>query len=172
MNRYLAIFFLLVSVGAAAQDQPPGMLHEAAHCLVTDQHSWLDPEILKAPEIHLGLRYDTKTFLGDKYLYVIVFKTTHRDTGRIFDIRFKQENHRHVYSVENTATFITTPKGIEFQEPPVGGTWAQNQMKPAIDQIQHHKKLYTAQMKYLIKPDKHVECTTTLEAKEPAPKPE
>ncbi len=164
MNRYLALFLLLISVSVVAQNQAPAALHEVAHCLVTDNHNWLDPEVLKAPELNLGFRYDTKTFLGDKYLYVVVYTAPHRDRGRIFDIRYKQQNHHHVYIVENVATFVSTPKGIEFPEPPVGGAWAQNQIMPALQQIEHHK-WYTAEMKYLLKPAKHVQCETTLDAK-------
>ena len=164
MKRYLLLLILFISVGAAAQNQAYGILHEAAHCLATDSHQWLDPETIKGTEIHLGMRYDTKTFLGDKYLYVVVFTSPKRDAGKIFDIRYKQQSHQHVYIVENVARFTITPKGVEFPEPPVGGSWAQNQITPALQQIVRHKG-WTDEMKYLLKPENHIQCETTLDAK-------
>jgi len=67
MNRWLALLLLLTCVSAAAQNTAPGQLHEAAHCLVTDKHVWLDAATLKGPELSLGYHPDPKTTLGDKF---------------------------------------------------------------------------------------------------------
>jgi hypothetical protein len=162
MNRFLALFLLLAGSALCAQNQAPVLLHDAAHCLVTDPHNFLDKQTLGARELNLGFQSDAKTSLGDKYLYVIVYTDPSRSHGKIFDIRLKQEGHNHIFSVENSATFVVTAVGVEFPTPPVGGQWAQNQLIPAIQRIVHHK-FYTAEMKYLLKPAKNVECQSNVE---------
>jgi hypothetical protein len=161
MNRNSLLSLLIVCLGlpAWAQNQAPAILHEVAHCLVTDSRNWLDPETLRAPELNLGFKADNKTALGDEYLYVVVYTTPKRDAGKIFDIRVK---HHHLYSIENDATFVSSATGITFSTPPQGGQWAQNQLIPAIEGIVHHK-WYTADMKYLRKPAKNVQCESNME---------
>jgi hypothetical protein len=164
MKRFLALLFLLAGSALYAQNQAPALLHDAAHCLVTDPHNFLDKQTLSARELNLGFQSDAKTSLGDKYLYVVVFTDPGRSHGTIFDVRLKQQGHNHVYSVENSASFVYSAQGIEFPTPPVGGQWAQNQLIPAIQRIVHHK-FYTAEMKYLLKPAKNVECESNVETK-------
>src|ERR1700692_2239706 len=124
-TKLLFLFLFAIIAGAAlrGQDQAPVTLHEAAHCLVTDGHNWLDAETLQASELSLGYQLDTKTLLCDEYLYVIGYTTPRRNEGKIFDIRIKQ---KHVYSVENSASFVSSAKGVEFPEAPVGGQWGQS----------------------------------------------
>jgi hypothetical protein len=163
MPRYLALFLLSISLSAAlsAQDRAPALLFEAAQCLATDSHQWIDVHEVKA--LSLGYKIDKKTFAGGHYLYVIVYSTPKRDQGRVFDIRYKEENRQHVYSIENNADFVKTPKGINFTEPPLGGTWTQNQLTTAIQQILHQRKWYEAQVKHLLKPADHLVCETKVE---------
>jgi len=160
MNRCLAILVVVggLSLMAGAQNRPPGTVHEALQCLVTDTKSGLDSETLSAAEIDLGYKMDSKTALGDHYLYLVVYTTPKRDEGRIYDVRVKQH---HVYSVENSATFVSTAKGITFPTPPVGGQWAQNQLIPALEKMVHHK-WYTVEMKYLRPGSKNVRCESAL----------
>src|ERR1700692_2696958 len=138
ITKLLFLFLFVAIAGAAlrAQDQAPVILHEAAHCLVTDSHNWLDAETLQASELSLGYQLDTKTLLGDEYLYVIVYTNPRRNEGKIFDIRIKQ---KHVYSVENSARFIGTDKGVQLPDPPAGGQWALTQLLSAIENIERHK---------------------------------
>jgi hypothetical protein len=164
MNRWLALLLLLTCVSAAAQNTAPGQLHEAAHCLVTDKHVWLDAATLKGPELSLGYHPDPKTTLGDKYLYVVVYTNVRRTEGKIFDIRYKQEDHRHVSRIENSARFVNSNDGVKFPEPPEGGEWAQTALVTAIEQI-GHKKWFAVQMKYLVKPTDHIQCESYADNK-------
>src|SRR5208282_188971 len=160
MNRIaLTLFLASLSTALCAQNQAPTLPHEAAHCLVsgdaTGGHAWLDAQTLAAPELNLGFQLDTKTLLGDEYLYLVVFTTPTRKEGKIFDIRIKQH---HTYSIENSASFVSTAKGVDFPQPPAGGQWAQTQFSTAVQGILEHRKWYTDSMKYLLKPSKHIQC--------------
>ena len=163
MNRIALLLSLLacLSLPLCAQNQPPALAREVAHCLVTGSRNWLDPETLSAPELNIAFHEDSKTTLGDKYVYLIVFTDPHRNEGRIFDVRIK---HHHVYSIENSATFVSSPKGVTFSTPPIGGQWEQNQFIPAVQRIEQHRKWYAADMKYLLKPSKSIQCETTMDA--------
>jgi hypothetical protein len=161
MKRIALILFLVSMVTAlCAQNQAPMLLHEAAHCLVAGDHVWLDAPTLEAPELHLAFQLDTKTLLGDEYLYVIVYTNPARNEGKIFDIRIKQH---HAYSIENSATFVSSAKGVDFPQPPAGGQWAQTQFGTAVQRIKERRKWYTDPMKNLVKPFKRVECESGLE---------
>ncbi len=161
MNRCLQLSLLIVSLslGVCAQSLPPSHVREAAHCLVTDPRNLLDAQTLSAPELNLGFHLDTKTVLGDQYLYLVIFTTPGRDQGKIFDVRIKSH---HTYSIENSATFARSPKGITFSTPPLGGQWAQNQLVTAIQGMEHHKP-YAAEMKFLLKPSKSIHCESNMD---------
>jgi hypothetical protein len=126
--------------------------------LATGKYAWVDAQNVKT--LALGYQTDNKTFAGGKYLYVVVFNSPKRDGGKVFDIRIKDH---HTYSIENNATFVSGPNGIAFTEPPLGGTWAQNQLTTAVQQILRHRKWYEAQVKYLLKPNNHMHCETSVE---------
>ncbi len=160
MKRSFALALLLASTCASlhAQDKPPAVLWDAAQCLATGKYEWVNVDNTKT--LALGYHEDNKTFEGGKYLYVVVFTSPKRDQGKIFDIRIKGRRH---YIVENNATFVSTPNGITFPNPPLGGNWAQNQLTTAIQQILKHKKWYEAQVKYLVKGADHITCETAVE---------
>jgi hypothetical protein len=160
MKRILVLLLLFASTSVilCAQDKAPLSLFEAAQCLVNGKYLWVDVKDQKF--LQLAYQSDAKTFTGAKYLYVIVFTSPKRDQGKVFDIQLK--DHR-TYSIENNATFVNTPKGVTFSEPPLGGTWRQTQLTTSVQQILHHHKWYEAEVKQLLKPSGHIRCETTVE---------
>jgi len=163
-NRYSAALLLFLASASPtlfAQDKPTVPLFEATHCLATEKHGWLD--LQSAKELSLGYLTDAKTVLGDKYLYVVVYTNPQRTQGKIFDIRIKKGDRQRVYSIENDATFVSTPKEVTFPQPPLGGTWAQTQFSTAIQHIEHHHKWYVAPVKSLLKPTNHIRCESSTD---------
>jgi len=160
MKRSLALLILLAAIPAAlcAQGRAPGPLFEATQCLITEQHHWVN--VQNVSDLQLAYLPDKKNFGGAKYLYVVVYTSPLRDRGNIFDVRIK--GHR-TYSIENNATFINTPKGITFPDPPLGGTWTQNQLTTALQQILRHHKWYSAQVSYLTKSAGRLHCEVNVE---------
>lgn len=153
----LALFSL--STALYAQNQAPVLVYEAAHCVVNSDRNWLDDQTLQLPELSVGFRHDSKTLLGDDYLYLVIYTAPSRKEGKIFDIRIKG---KHSFSIENSAQFVISPKGVDFPQAPVGGQWEQNQFVNAIQQI-GDKKWYTASMKYLRKPSGHIQCEISVD---------
>jgi hypothetical protein len=160
MKQSLALLLLFASMPVVlhAQNRAPSALFEATQCLITEQHHWVNVQNVK--ELQLAYLADTRNFGGAKYLYVVVFTSPTRDRGSIFDIRIK--DHK-TYSIENNATFMNTPQGITFPQPPLGGTWTQNQLTTSLQQIFHRRKWFEAEVKYLIKPSTHLHCEANVE---------
>ena len=168
MRRNLLLLLLLTSFSVAlyGQERAPSALFEAAQCLVTDPHHWVDVKGVK--ELNLAYLPESKSFGGEKYIYVIVYSTPKHEDGSIFDIRLKDDDHKRVYSIENDASFTILNKEIKFDEPPLGGTWRENQLTTSIRLIQKHRKWYEAQVKQLLKPYTHFRCETNVEDMAPA----
>jgi hypothetical protein len=160
IRRFALAALLLLSASALfAQDRAPSALFEATQCLVTGKYEWIDPGDQKV--LQLAYHVDKKTFSGAHYLYVIVFNSNKRDSGKVFDIRLKEH---HTYSIENNAKFAIAPdKSITFPEPPLGGNWAQNQMTNTVHQILKHRKWYEAEVKQLQRPSPKLNCETVVE---------
>jgi hypothetical protein len=168
MKRTLLLLLLLASFSAAlcAQERAPAALFEASQCLVTDPHHWVPVEGVK--ELNVAYLPESKSFGGEKYIYVIVYNDAKHKEGSIFDIRLKDEDHHRVYSIENDASFAIVNKEVKFDEPPLGGSWRQTQLTTTIQQIQKHHKWYEAQVKQLLKPYTHFRCETNVEDMAPA----
>lgn len=160
MKRYfsLCLFLACLCPVLHAQDNPPTVLYEAAQCLATGKYEWVD--VTGQKTLQLAYHTDNKTYNGAHYIYVIVFTTPARDKGKVFDIRVKDH---HTYSVENNARFTITPDGITFTEPPLGGSWTQNQLTARVHDILRHHKWYEAEVKRLLKPSDHLHCETAVE---------
>ncbi|PSH03021.1 MAG: hypothetical protein CXZ00_14360 [Acidobacteria bacterium] len=163
MKRHFAFLLLLASLTATvrAQDKAPVALFEAAQCLATGKVEWVNVESVKV--LQLSYLADNQKIAGSKYIYVVVYITPKRDQGKIFDIRYWDDSHQRVYSVENNATFAITPKGITFPEPPLGGAFIQNQFTNVIQQILRRRKRYELEVKSLLKPSSHIRCETNVE---------
>ena len=155
----LAAFFFLSATALFSQDRAPSVLFEATQCLVTGKYEWVDPGDQKV--LQLAYRVDNKTFSGAHYLYVVVFNSNKRDSGKLFDVRVKDH---HTYSIENNAKFsIAKDKTISFPEPPLGGNWTQGQMTSTMKQVMKHHKWYEAEVKQLQKPSPKLRCETVVE---------
>jgi len=162
MKRTLLLLLLtFFSAAVCAQERAPAALFEAAQCLVTDPHHWVPVKDLK--ELNLAYLPESKSFGGNRYIYVIVYNDAKHNAGSIFDIRLKDEDRHRVYSIENDASFAIVNKLVKFDEPPLGGDWRQNQLTTTIGQIQKHHKWYEAQVKQLLKPYTHFRCETNVE---------
>jgi hypothetical protein len=169
ITRTLLLFLLLASLSAtlcAQEERAPATLFEAAQCLVSDPHHWVD--VHGVTELNLAYLPESKSFGGARYIYVAVYTSAKHDQGTIYDIRLKDAEHPRVYSIENNASFVITPKEITFSEPPLGGAWRQNQLISSIKLIQRHRKWYEAQVKALLKPSTHFRCETNVEDVPPA----
>ncbi len=140
MKRITLLLLLLSSLcaGAVAQERAPSALFEAAQCLIADPHHWVVVTDIK--ELNLAYLPESKSFGGNKYMYVVVYTDSKHTAGSIFDFRIKDAGHR-VYSIENDASFMIVNKTqVKFDEPPLGGAWRENQLTTSIQQIQKHHK--------------------------------
>ena len=138
-------------------DQPPPLLRQAAHCLVTDS-----PDLRKLlrenpRELNLGYYLDTKSYPGEQALYVVDYSGPKLAKGLAYVFFVRQKDKRRILRVENNASFERKKKGIEFVEKPVGGVWTQEHLEEAIDRI-GQDVMYLLPVKELRAPSPDVTC--------------
>lgn len=163
-RRNLAPILLCLCLGAAAfpqnrdesPNQPPELLRQAAHCLVTD-----GPDAKKlqkrSKELTLGYYLDTRSYPGEQALYVVDFSGPNLSKGLVFVFFVRQRSDQRVLRVENNASFIRKKKGIEFTERPVGGVWTEEHVQDAVDRILQ-TAMYLFQVKEIRGPYPEVRC--------------
>jgi len=148
-----------------AQEQPPELLREAAHCLAAKGHGgadWLNIRGSKVTELRLGYFVDTKSYPGDRVLYVVSYTGTQRSEGFVFTILLDRHGRRHNFHIQNNAKFVRSKDGIagiNFVEPPLGGIWTQQHLVAAIKKI-GRKPSFTVPVRELLAPSALVRCSS------------
>jgi hypothetical protein len=109
------------------------ILEGAAHCLAT---AWLSPEQTSSGIMTLAYTSGpTGTFDDGRPVYVVSYTTANRDRGYVFNIALKTEGKLTVFTLQNNARFVRSGKNVDFVEPPVEGTWTQEHLVSAVNQI-------------------------------------
>jgi len=133
MNRCVTLLALSLGFGTVlfAQEQVPPLLRDATRCLAA--------KTFKIPSSHgLGYLVDTKSWPGEKVLYVVAYTGQSRSEGYVYTIFLSQNAHRQIFNIQNNAKFVVNkrvPDGVDFVEAPLGGIWTQNHLVTAIKQI-------------------------------------
>jgi hypothetical protein len=140
---WLALVMLTCSFNTArSQEQPPQILVDAAHCLAVKNH--LPPYGKTA--LNFGYLIDSKSYSGEKVIYVVEYVGPGRSDGMVFTIFLTDKGGRRVFNIQNNARFIRSNKGpdvlegVNFVEPPLGGTGTQLGIVSAIKQIERQPK--------------------------------
>lgn len=150
----LGLFALLLR----AEEGPPKILSEAAHCLVKDD--WLAPADSKKGNLTLGYLTDTKTYPGEKVLFVVAF--TGRRKGRIFELTATEHGGQDSLRVENNGKFKESPSEINFVEELLGGVWTHAYLESAIRQIDSSPR-FVISIKELRDGYRDVQCSSYLD---------
>jgi hypothetical protein len=140
MNRNLALILVCLAFSAPARPQenlgqPPELLRQAAHCLVTDSPDMRKLFHENRKELDLGYYLDTKSYPGEQALYVVDYSGPKLEKGLAYVFFVRLRDNRRILRVENNASFVRKKKGIEFLEKPAGGVWTQEHLEDAIDRI-------------------------------------
>jgi hypothetical protein len=168
MNRWTALllFSICSSTAACGQEQAPTLLREAAHCLAI-KNDLLDLAKTKATALSLGYLVDTKSYPGEKVLYVVSYTGPGRSEGFVFTVFLEQHDQRPVFNIQNNAKFVRSKDGIEgfdFVEPPLGGTWTQEHLVAAIKRIEQRPK-FAVPVKDVQNPSPATQCESYADSK-------
>jgi hypothetical protein len=162
-KRNLALILAcLAGFGAAARPQegagqPPELLRQAAHCMVTDSPDMHKLLRENRKELNLGYYVDNKSYPGEQALYVVDYSGPKLAKGLAYVFFVRHRESRLILRVENNASFVHKKKGIEFLETPVGGVWTQEHLEEAIDRI-GQDAMFLFSVKELRAPDAGVTC--------------
>src|SRR4051812_49231932 len=110
MNRNV-VWLLCCCASVLHAQQPPPFLRDAGHCLV--QH-WLDPDDAQPHVLRVSYFLDTKSWLGEKVLYVAVYKSPARTAGLVFLVTVEQKGKSRSLILGNNARFRVEKDGIGF----------------------------------------------------------
>ncbi|HWR13712.1 MAG TPA: hypothetical protein VN577_02720 [Terriglobales bacterium] len=140
---------------AQQQAKPPTLLVHAAQCLLTKDFAALP----KAKALDFGFVLDTKSYPGQKMLYVVNYTGPDRSNGMIFTLFLERRQRRQVFNIQNNGTFVRSKKGVDFTNSPLGGIWTQEHLVSAIKQIEQGSR-YTIPVKDLRAPAVEIECAS------------
>jgi hypothetical protein len=138
-----------------AQDSGDALLHRAASCLVA-KGFFTSSKSQKT----LGYFLDTKSYPGEKMLYVVDYVNPSRSDGFVFTIFLSEHNERQNFNIQNNAQFKLSNRGddgVSFVTPPLGGTWTQEHLISAIKQIEKQPKI-TISVESIAKTDSSFDC--------------
>jgi len=136
MTRWLAVCILMAVTATVEAQRAPKMLFEATHCLVTEKQDWLNLREVADMSLLLGYYVDRKSYPAEQYLYVVLYDSGAREGGLVFGLDVKQQKGARVFRVQNNARFKKLKGEVVFTDPPLGGTWTQEHLMQAINQIE------------------------------------
>lgn len=129
---FVASIFLILPAALSAQSEAPLQLSNAAHCL-------MEKDFLEKPIETQRVSYflDESSYPGKKVLYVATYKTEDRSKGYVFTVFLSSDGDQQVFNIQNNARFkLTKRNGVDFVDPPLGGTWTQEHLSSAIEKMQ------------------------------------
>lgn len=117
------------------EERVPKVLVQAVQCLAAKDFL----PATKATVRRFGYMLDTKSYPGEKVIYVVDYTGSDRSGGMVFAVFMTQKDGRQIYDIQNNAGFVRSKdgeEGIDFTEPPLGGTWTQQHIVAAIKSIE------------------------------------
>jgi hypothetical protein len=141
MNRNLtALLFLGCFIAThCAQEKAPPQINKAAQCLVKKNFF---PRS-RAATLSLGYFLDEKSYPDERVFYLVDFTAYHRSDGLVFTIVLKQQGDHQIFNIQNSGSFRLSKDefdGASFVDPPLGGTWTQEHIAAAIQQIERQSR--------------------------------
>jgi hypothetical protein len=115
----------------------------------------------------MGYWVDTQSYPGEKVLYVVSYTGPGRSEGFVFTVFLEQHDQSLIFNIQNNAKFVRSRDGIEgvdFVEPPLGGTWTQEHLVRAIKRIEGQSK-FSVQVKDLQAPFPATGCESYADSK-------
>jgi hypothetical protein len=132
---------ICLSVSAHAQQQPPRILLDAVHCLAIK--GFLPAS--KTAALSSGYFVDSKSYPGERVLYVVVYANPQRSHGMVFSVFLINKNTQQVFNIQNNGEFVRSSKdngafkkeGVDFVDggDPLWGVWTQEHIAMAIKKI-------------------------------------
>jgi hypothetical protein len=156
-----------LSATVCAQEQAPKLLREAAHCLAAKEQDWLGLRSSTATVLSLGYLDDTKSYPGEEVLYVVDYTGHGRTEGLVFTIFLTRQDRRRIFDIQNNAKVVRSKEGIEgvdFVEPPLGGTGTQEDLVAAIKRIERQPR-FELRVKDLLRPSDLTQCESYADRK-------
>jgi hypothetical protein len=163
-NSCLAVLLLsCLTSTVCAQEQAPQLLVKATQCLEAKKH--LPPST--ATTLSFGYLVDSKSYPGEKVLYIVNYTGSDLSEGMVFAIFLEQHDGRRIFNIQNNAKFVRSKndiEGVDFVEPPLGGIWTQEHLVAAIKRIERQPR-FDLRVKDLLTPSVLTQCESYADRK-------
>jgi len=155
MQRWTILLLLLCSFSGklGALEETPKVLVQAAQCLSVKSYLALSNSKI----LSLGYTIDQDSYPGKKVLYVVNYQGSSRSKGFVYTIFLTTVKSKEVYNLQNNAKFVRTKDGIDFVEPPLGGTWTQQHIEAAVMRIEQ-SPVFLIPSESLLAPPNSIRC--------------
>lgn len=155
--RCLFFAILLASGACFAQDHPPRLLLDGAHCLATDKQDWFGLAQHIPSDLNLAYYIDTKSYPGTDLLYIMDYTAPIHSAGRAFALLVDGKEPRFVLRIQYGVQFRRAVDGtgrVELINPSMGGIWTQEHLIAAIREVENGEPTFTVPYAgLLISPD-------------------
>src|SRR5271163_2406368 len=94
---------IMLGVSAFAQNDPPEVVRDSFDCLQRKNFLPSNKRLLST-----AYRVDTKSYPGEKVLYLVVYERPDRSQGLVFSIFLSGSATRTVFDIQNNAEFLRT----------------------------------------------------------------
>lgn len=97
---------------------------------------------------------------GRRFFNVVDYSGPGRSEGMVFTIFLEKKDGRQIFNIQNNARFVRSKdgmQGIDFVDPPLGGTWTQQHLVSAIKQIERQPR-FTLSASDLVEPSAPTQC--------------
>ncbi|MFI5247663.1 MAG: hypothetical protein ACHQWV_03820 [Nitrospirales bacterium] len=123
----------------------------------------------KAAELTLGYLVDSKSYPGERVLYLVSYSESKRSEGLVFTILLRHHDGKDSFDIQNNARFVRVAKGgeydgVSFPEPPLGGEGTQGQIASAIRQIERRPS-FSVPVADLLRPSASIRCESYADKK-------
>jgi hypothetical protein len=123
-----------------------------------------------AAERTFGYFLDEKSYPGKKAMYVVEYSNASRPDDFVFTLFVTEHDRQQIVDIQNNARFkVSKYDRVSFVAPPLGGTWVQEHLVSAIQQIEKQPKVAIA-MKNSLAADSSVRCEAYTDAQSAAGK--
>jgi len=161
---------ICLNISVHAQQQPPRLLLDAAHCLAIKGFL----PAAKTATLSSGYLVDAKSYPGERVLYLVVYTKPKRSHGMVFSIFLTNKGTQQVFNIQNNGEFVRSSKegaafrreGVDFVDggDPLWGIWTQEHIAMAIKKI-GLQPIVEVPIKDLSSPSISVQCESYAEMK-------
>ncbi len=132
---FALIPFVLCVFTSDAQRPAPEVVIQASQCLQAKSFIESSPS---TQNLLFGYFLDFTSYPGKDVAYITKYTKPDRSRGFVYTVFYSSHNGHTDFDIQNNAQFVRRKSGIDFVDPPLGGTWTQHHLIEGIEHAAKH----------------------------------